>query len=310
MARVSVDENLGYKAIADSLNERGMTRNGRFWVPASIQLILRNPAIKGLFVFGRNRKKSSPNQELIEVPGVFPPILTEEEWDLLQQRQDIRKGASKGSVHKSKYLLSSIAKCGHCGGPMTGKAGANYEGRLYRSYQCVNAKKTRVKCAFHNSHSARKFEPAVLKYLGQFSDPRRVAELLDQSGPSNLKRIKKELGRAEKQLVALDRDFHQNLDLLKKGVLDQEEFGRANEKRRDERASAEVRIAELRNQVEQTQTSEESASSFPEKIKTFTESFEEMETPKAKAILQTILEAVYVWNDDRIEIAFRQPAGS
>lgn len=224
MARLSVEENLGYKAIADSLNERGMTRNGRFWVPASIQLILRNPAIKGLLVFGRNRKKSSSNQELIKVPGVFPPILSEEEWTLLQQRQDIRKGAPRGSVHKSKYLLSSIARCGHCGGPMTGKAGATYKGRLYRSYQCVNAKKTRAKCAFHNSHSARKLEPAVLEYLGRFSDPKRVAALLDQSSPSNLKRIKKELGRAEKQLTALDRDFHQNLDLLKKGVLDEEEF--------------------------------------------------------------------------------------
>lgn len=66
----------------------------------------------------------------------------------------------------------------------------------------------------------------------------------------------------------------------------------------------------MRNQVEQAQTSQESASSLPEKIKTFTESFEEMETPKAKAILQTILEAVYIFNDNRIEIAFRQPARS
>ncbi len=307
MARLSVEDNLGYKAIADSLNERGMTRNGRFWVPASIQLILRNPAIKGLLAFGRNRKKSSSNQELIEVPGVFPPILTETEWDLLQQRQDIRKGAPRGSVHRSEYLLSSIARCGHCGGPMTGKAGARRkDGTLYRSYQCVNAKKTRSKCAFHNSHSARKLEPAVLEYLGQFSDPKRVAELMDRSGPTKLKRIKKELGRAEKQLATLDRDFHQNLNLLKKGVLDEEEFGRANERRRDERASAEIRIAELRGQVEQAETAKESASSLPEKVKTFTESFEEIETPRAKAILQTILEAVYVWNDNRIEIAFRQ----
>ena len=77
MARLSSEENLGFKAISDNLNDRGMRRESRHWVPSSIQQILRNPIIKGLMVYGRNQKKGNPPQDLIEVPGVFPPIHTE-----------------------------------------------------------------------------------------------------------------------------------------------------------------------------------------------------------------------------------------
>ena len=60
MARLSSEENLGFKAISDNLNDRGMRRESRHWVPSSIQQILRNPVIKGLTVYGRNQKKGNP----------------------------------------------------------------------------------------------------------------------------------------------------------------------------------------------------------------------------------------------------------
>ena len=224
MARLSSEENLGFKAISDNLNERGMRRETKHWVPSSIQQILRNPVIKGLMVYGRNQKKGSPPQEIIEVRGIFPAILTDEEWDTLQQRMDIRKGAPRGSVHKSNYLLSGIARCGHCGGPMTGKTGSSYKGKTYRSYQCVRAKKSKEDCAFHNGHNAKRIEPAVLDYLGQFSDPKRVSELLKQSSNTELNRKRSELTKLGKRLKSLDSDFHKNLDFLKRGVLNEEEF--------------------------------------------------------------------------------------
>lgn len=255
--------------------------------------------------FGRSRQKIDPSAELIEVPGVFPSILSEDDWKALQLRMDIRKGAPLGSIHRSLFLLSGIAKCGHCGGPMTGKTGAKCRGRSYRSYQCVNAKKARAACAFHNSHTARKLEPAVLEYLGHFSDPARVRERLQESGRSELKRKQTEHSRLEKRLAALDADFHKNLELLKKGLLNDEEFSKANEQRRDERASTEIRLAELREHLSSAERAQETASALPGRIRSFVESFQGIEPPKAKAVLQTILKAAYVWNDNRIELEFR-----
>ena len=141
MVRLSAEKNLGFKAIANSLNERGMKRGSRYWVTASIQMILQNPAIKGLMVYGRTQKKGNPPQEVIEVPGVFPPIITEEELDRLQQRMEIRRGSPRGRKHRSNYLISGTARCGHCGGPMLGKTGSQTKDSVYCSYQCSRANK-------------------------------------------------------------------------------------------------------------------------------------------------------------------------
>lgn len=305
MIRLCVAENMGFKAIADNLNERGMTRPGGHWVPSSIQHILRNPVLKGVMAYGRKPKTGNPKRHVVEVSGVMPPVLSEDEWDALQLRMDIRRGAPRGPVHKSSYLLTSIARCGHCGGPMVGKAGSSWKGKRYRNYTCVRANTARVECQVYNGHAAKRLEAAVLEYLGRFSDPKLVKKMLAGGTASRIKAQKRELAKLEKKLAALDSDFHKNLDLLKKGLLNEEEFGKANERRRDERAATESRLAELREESEAAESAKESAAALPHRIKSFLQLMEELEPPKAKAILQTILKASYIWREGRIELEFR-----
>jgi site-specific DNA recombinase len=304
MVRLSVEENLGFKAISDSLNERGLQRSTGHWVPSSVQHILRNPVLKGVMAYGRRPKTGNPKGEVIEVPGVFPPILADAEWDALQRRMDIRKRVSRGSSHKSGYLLSGIARCGHCGGPMTGKSGSAYKGRRYTSYVCTRAVRAREGCEFYNGHASKKLETAVLEYLGQFSDPKLVAELLSESSKSDLARSKRELKRLEKKLVGLDIDFQKNLEYLKKDLLNEEEFGVANVQRRDERTKTEIRLAELRGVLAKSEATRENTSILPDQIRSFLNSFQSLDVPKAKAILQTILESVHIWRDGKIELKF------
>jgi hypothetical protein len=121
----------------------------------------------------------------------------------------------------------------------------------------------------------------------------------------DLDRKKKERARTEKRLAALDADFHKNLDLLKDGILNEREFSAANEKRRDERASTEMRLAELREEIAAAESARESVTRMPERIASFVEAFEQLDAPKAKAMLQMILKAVYAWNDGRVELEFR-----
>lgn len=305
MVRLSVEENLGFKAISDNLNERGLQRESGHWVASSIRHILRNPVLKGVMVYGRKPKTGNPKGEVVEVPGVMPPVLSDEEWTALQQRLDIRSRARRGSVHKSPYLLTSISRCGHCGGPLVGKAGSAYKGRTYRSYVCSNANKSRAACAYYNGHAAKKLETAVMEYLGEFSDPKRVAELLNETSKTDLKRKTTELAKLEKKLASLDQDFKKNLEYLKKDLLSEEEFAKANTFQRDKRAATEARLADLRTDLEIAESQQASASALPDQIKSFVESFEDLETSKAKAILQTILKSVHVWRGGKIEMEFR-----
>lgn len=305
MARLCTDENLGFKAISDTLNERGLQRASGHWVASSVQHILRNPVLKGVMVYGRRPKTGNPQGEVIEVPGVFPPILTDAEWDALQQRMDIRKKVSRGSAHKSDYLLSGIARCGHCGGPMSGKSGSAYKGRRYTSYVCTRAVRSRESCAYYNGHASKKLEVTVLEYLGQFSNPKRVRELLSESSRTELKRKKSELKKLEKRLVSLEKDFQKNLEYLKKDLINEEEFGTANVLRRDERAATEIRVASLREELSTAESDQENAAALPAQIKSFMKTFEVLEVRKAKAILQTILESAHIWRDGKIELKFR-----
>ena len=188
---------------------------------------------------------------------------------------------------------------------MTGKTGSSHKGRPYRSYLCSRAKKTKEDCTYSNGHSARRFEPVVLEYLGQFSDPARVAQLLKEAGGTELKRKQTELTKLEGRLKSLDRDFHENLAFLKRGLLNDEEFSKANAEHRTERTSAEMRLAELREELNRIETTRESITSLPERISSFIESFEQLEVPKAKAMLQMILKGAYVWTDGRVELEFR-----
>ena len=128
---------------------------------------------------------------------------------------------------------------------------------------------------------------------------------MEQTGAAELKRKTAELTRLGKQLKALDSDFHKNPDYPKRGLLNEEEFSKANVERRNERTNLEMRLAELREAVHAAETVRESVTSLPERISSFVESFEQLETPKAKAMLQMILKAAYVWTDGKVELEFR-----
>ncbi len=127
------------------------------------------------------------------MPGFFPAILSNEEWQRLQERLSIRRESSRGRTHSSEYLLSGIARCGQCGGPMTGKKAAAYKGKNYRNYWCSRATKSRSLCATYNGHSAPKLEQALLDYLGEFSDPVLVKQHLALGQAKEMKQKEAEL---------------------------------------------------------------------------------------------------------------------
>lgn len=179
------------------------------------------------------------------------------------------------------------------------------KGRRYTSYVCTRAVRARDACAYYNGHASKKLESAVLDYLGQFSDPKRVSELLSESSRSDSVRNNRELNRLEKKLIGLDTDFQKNLEYLKSGLLNEEEFGVANVQRRDDRARTEIRLSELRETLEKAEAARESTSVLPGQVDTFLKSFEFLDVPKAKAILQTILESAHIWRDGKIELKFR-----
>jgi site-specific DNA recombinase len=306
MYHLAVEENLGYKAIADRLTQQGyMGRGGRPFATYTIQRVLSNEALMGDLVYGKRPKKGNPQQELARVPGFFPAILSPEEWQRLQERLSIRRESSRGKTHSSEYLLSGILRCGNCGGPMAGRRSAAYKGKHYRNYWCSRAMKSRALCSTYNGHSAVKVEKAVLEYLGQFSDPEVVAQHLATARGKDLEEREQELQGVLKALSELEHQFLQHLDLLKRGVISEPEFVRANEAARSQVGALESRRDELSTWLAEQRGRVAAAEGLPQAIRSFLEDFQELDVRRQKAQLQTILKACYVYRDDRLELEFR-----
>ncbi|MBI4282259.1 MAG: recombinase family protein [Chloroflexi bacterium] len=305
--RLSVEENKGYMAIANELNRLGYRGKAAFgskpFSPATLVFILKNPNLRGALAYGRTQKAGAP-LDVVMVEGVFPAILSMEEWERLQERLGIRSEHRRGRTHLSAFLLGGIARCGHCGGALVGTSrmrGEKREGEYY----CRNHKDARVKCPYSNSHVTHRLEAAVLDFLGQYSDPAKVRELLAANDTKADKRQEQELGKVVARLGELEQAFLNDLDRVDRQVLNEAEYVKRQEVRRTEQASLEARKVELQAAVQEQRDREAQTKSVPVKVRSFLEDFQGMDVVKAKAILQTILKAAYVWKDGRIEVEFK-----
>ena len=142
-------------------------------------------------------------------------------------------------------------------------------------------------------------------WLGQYSSSKKVRELLAAGGRRELKQRDAELHRVNQRLVQIEADFDKNLKLLKRSVLNENEFQRANEVRREERARLEGRRDELTEGLEAQNERQEAVGALPTRVRSFLKDVQALDARQAKALLQPILKAATVYRDGRIELEFR-----
>ena len=301
--RLAVEEDYGFRRIANELNRlgyRGKPESGsKLFERQTVKVILINPSLKGDMVYGKGDEQVVKN-------GMYPAILTEEEWDRLQQRLAIhREGQQRGKVNVSNYLLSGIVHCGYCGGRMIGSTSTS--GRTRHSYYiCANRRdRASARCDTLNSHRADRLEPAVLDFLGQYEDPMKFRELVQAQDTEVDSRQEQELIRASARLKELETGMLNDLDRLDRAIITEAEYTKRAEVRRDEQAALQARKDELEASIIVHRESEAQANSVPDQVRSFMADFQDMEVPRAKAILQTILKSAHVWKDRRVELEFR-----
>ncbi len=111
-----------------------------------------------------------------------------------------------------------------------------------------------------------------------------------------------ELAGVSRALGDLEGQFLQHLDLLKRGVLSETEFSKANEVARSQSTALEARREELSSWVEEQRNRVSTAERLPGAIKSFLADFESLDVRHQKAQLQAILKSAYVYRDERLEL--------
>jgi len=172
-------------------------------------------------------------------------------------------------------------------------------------YYCRNHKSAKALCPYNNGHVVHRLETAVLDFLGQYSDPAKVRELLQAQDTQADTRQEQDLARATARLKELETGMLNDLDRLDREIITEAEFTKRAEVRREEQAALQARKDELEASIVAQRDREAQAKAVPVKVGSFLEDFLGMEVTRAKAILQTIVKAAYVWREGKIELEFR-----
>jgi hypothetical protein len=110
---------------------------------------------------------------------------------------------------------------------------------------------------------------------------------------------------APKLEAAIEADFAKNLDLLKRDLLNEEEFKQANEARPEEQAQLQARLEELASSLTAQSQRHDAVDALPVQIRSFLKDVQSLDVLRAKALLQPIMRTASVDRECTIELAFK-----
>lgn len=127
------------RTILAKWNESGVVSpTGAAWTyPAAFKRMITNPRLAGWRVHKGEVARDRDNRP---IRGQWEPILDQGTHDklvaLFGQRATAWNGKTKGRPGSRRYLLSGIARCGICNGPLSGNT-HNKPHRTYHTYRCL-----------------------------------------------------------------------------------------------------------------------------------------------------------------------------
>lgn len=307
-----VNQGVGRTIIADTLTSYGIKphRNGT-WSRSTVARILNNETYIGRVVRGRKKytkkgqngspkfkSEANPDDKIVNIKGIHPPIISEE---LFYKAQEIRAGRYHPSYRKEDCLknpLSGLIKCKQCGFCLQlrkmKKNAADPYWIICTTKDCSKSTRfDRVEAVFINT---LQMELDNMKYIR--SSNANFEEL--ENAKNALQYVKKEIEKCEKQMSKLH-DF-----------LEQEVYDIATFKSRS--SDLKNRICNLRTQQEELEDRIEQFD--PQKYDLFIAKIEkaiaaylnpEVENIEKNNLLKEVVEkAVYYkakdWDKDQFEL--------
>ncbi len=145
---------LGIGRIAKQLNAEGVLaprQSSMGWAPSAVREILHRPLYRGEIVYGRlqkivrggtKRRRQREEKEVIRIDAPDLRIITPQVWAQVEAKLTSHQNRGRAVFRdtESKYLLTGMARCAHCGGPMQ-IVGQDYNRKKGRFYGCSYYKK-------------------------------------------------------------------------------------------------------------------------------------------------------------------------
>ncbi len=134
--------------VAEWLDHHCLAPQGDLWSGASLSNLFRNPILVG-------RRTDAKGRTILKVE----PILDRATWDALQAKQSAR---AKTTGTQPRALLTGVAVCDMCGGPMY-RLASTAKGKKYTYYRCHGNERNPSRC--RNMISLADLDAQVDKYV-------------------------------------------------------------------------------------------------------------------------------------------------
>lgn len=249
----------GKSVIAKKLDALGIKpRNGQRWSGETIINILKNPVYIGKIRWGHRKYTKEladgnvimhreKNENCIFVDGIHPPIISDDEFSLVQETIKRRTRAPLKADLSLKNPLSGLVFCGKCGSIMT-RLGENSRCRC-ATLKCSNRYCDTVASKLHL------VESAVIDFLTNWIEEYKIN--VERNSPmlpeSTLDVYKNNLAALRAELEAVDKQISKTYDLLEQEIYTPEVFKERNESLSEKKAQLTGKISEIEEEIQKYQ---------------------------------------------------------
>ena len=191
----------GLIEIVKSLNSRGISGpKGKGWSKTSLRKMLANEVYTGTIVWGRHSKRSLP---VIRTENACAAIVNRSTFEHVQE---IIGSRSFACIHprrvSSQYLLSGLARCGHCGKALIGMEAKSGK---FSYYVCGTLNKKGAGSCTARYLNSRKLESIVIDkikaHVLSTENLTKLAEFVSQELNCNSESYREECNTIEKELI-------------------------------------------------------------------------------------------------------------
>ena len=272
------------------LNDKGYRTPRKLpFSKSSLQHMLKNEKYIGVYVY----------KDIIYDEDAVPAIVDKETFYKVQSMLKTNRRAPKAAWNYSDYLLTDKLFCGLCGEKMVGESGFGKAKKKYSYYSCLNRK--------HNKGCKKKpvrqdfIENLVLNEIQRILEDDNLLEYIaEQTWQYYLKQdeSRKEIEAMQTQLV----DAEKGLKNLVKAVEDGMPYSMA----KDRIDGLEGQIAALQKAIAEKKLSL-GFKLTKDHIIYFLEQFRKLDVTDRdcqKRLVKTFVNAIYLYDDGRIKIAY------
>lgn len=248
----------------------------------TISQILENITYAGYIKYGKYTqdkatRKMHTNTEYELYKGLHEPIISLEEYNLVQKiLKDKYQRHIKGS-EDSRFLFSSILICAECNHKLVGVE-KEWRGKKKRSYKCGSLK------THFRQISSEKLDNAILSQIKEYA--KNNFEFLNVNSKNQKKDYSKEIRRLEEKKKRI-------ADTYTDGFINRDEY-------RKKLLDIDIQLKELYNLNKENVS--ETSINLKKKFIEYMGSFDEKDRLQQKKILQLIVEKVVYYPDESFEI--------